>query len=59
MLTVEDLKKIREYVYKKSQNVEDDYCKLGYYIDGEFKFFDICIEKERLELEEYLKTTED
>lgn len=56
MLTKEDLKKIREYVYEKNHNVEDNYCKLGYYIDGEFRFFDVCIEKERQELGDYLKT---
>ena len=56
MLTLEDLKKLREYVYTKKQNLEDSYCKLGYYIGGEIRFFDVCIEKERQELEDYLKT---
>jgi hypothetical protein len=51
-------KEVREYVYKKQDNVKDGYCRLGYVIKGELKFFDITVEKEKQELENHLKMTQ-
>jgi hypothetical protein len=54
-MTKEDLKKIREYIFKKDKNVKNGYCNLGYFVKGELKFFDITIKKEKQELTKHLE----
>ena len=47
IFTEEDLKKVKDYICKKDEDIKDGHCKLGYVINGELKFFDITIEKEK------------